>query len=102
MATHAQPFKTNSAQSSVSATAAYGNLPATGFVRLADLRPIIPISDSTLWRRVRAGTFPAPIKLSERVTAWRAEEVRAWLDVQGKPSKSDSIPPAPSIAGEAP
>lgn len=65
------------------ANANYGALPATGFVRLSDLRPIIPFSDSTLWRRVRAGTFPAPVKLSERVTAWRAEAIKGWLDEQG-------------------
>ncbi|WP_199102453.1 AlpA family transcriptional regulator [Aquitalea sp. ASV11] len=64
--------------------ATYGALPATGFVRLADLRQIIPFSDSTVWRRVRQGTFPAPVKLSERVTAWRAEAIRQWLDEQGQ------------------
>ena len=36
----------------------------------------------TLWRRVKAGTFPKPVKLSERVTAWRVEDVRQWLDAQ--------------------
>lgn len=60
----------------------YGALPVTGYVRISDLRPILPFSDSTIWRRVRAGTFPAPVKLSERVTAWRAEDVREWLDSQ--------------------
>lgn len=64
--------------------ATYGALPATGFVRLSDLRTIIPLSDSTIWRRVRQGTFPAPVKLSERVTAWRCESIRQWLDAQGK------------------
>lgn len=66
------------------ANTTYGALPVTGFVRLSDLRPIIPFSDSTLWRRVRLGTFPAPVKLSERVTCWRAEAVRQWLDEQGQ------------------
>lgn len=70
------------AQAGILAT--YGALPATGFVRLSALRPIIPFSDSTLWRRVREGTFPAPVKLSERVTCWRAEAVRQWLDEQGQ------------------
>lgn len=65
-------------------TATYGALPATGYIRLSDLRTIIPFSDSTIWRRVRAGTFPAPVKLSERVTAWRAEAIRQWLDEQGQ------------------
>lgn len=66
------------------ALATYGALPVTGYVRISDLRPILPFSDSTIWRRVRAGTFPAPVKLSERVTAWKAEDVRQWLQEQGK------------------
>lgn len=64
--------------------AAYGALPATGFVRLADLRPVIGLSDSSIWRRVKARTFPQPLKLSERVTVWRVEAIRQWLDEQGQ------------------
>lgn len=62
----------------------YGALPATGFIRLTDLRPIVGFSDSTLWRRVRAGSFPQPIRLSVRCTAWRVEEIRAWIAAQGQ------------------
>ncbi|MCB5195512.1 helix-turn-helix transcriptional regulator [Deefgea salmonis] len=62
---------------------AYGALPATGFIRQRELLEIIPFSASTLWRRVRMATFPAPTKLSERVTAWQCEAVRQWLDEQG-------------------
>jgi predicted DNA-binding transcriptional regulator AlpA len=58
-----------------------GKLPATGFIRQSQLIPvIIPFSSSTLWRKVKAGTFPAPVKLSERVTAWPVESVRAWMN----------------------
>lgn len=39
-------------------------------------------SSATLWRPVKAGTLPRPVKLSERVTAWRVEDVRQWLDAQ--------------------
>ena len=39
----------------------------------------IPFSAATLWRKVKAGTFPKPVKLSERVTAWTSESVRIWL-----------------------
>ncbi|QBJ79586.1 AlpA family transcriptional regulator [Aquitalea sp. USM4] len=59
--------------------APYGALPATGFVRLADLRQIIPLSDSSIWRRVKTGTFPKPLKLSERVTAWNVVDIRKFL-----------------------
>jgi predicted DNA-binding transcriptional regulator AlpA len=56
------------------------SLPDTGYLRQKQLVPdIIPFSASTLWRHVRAKTFPAPVKLSAGVTAWRVEDVRAWM-----------------------
>lgn len=59
-------------------------LPATGYVRQSQLIPhIIPFSATTLWRKVKAGDFPKPVKLSQRVTAWRAEDVRAWMEKFG-------------------
>ena len=42
----------------------------------------LPFSAPTLWRKVAAGTFPKPIKLSERVTCWKVSEVRAWMTAQ--------------------
>ena len=35
-------------------------------------------SPATTWRRVKAGTFPAPISLSPRMTRWRLSDVEAW------------------------
>ena len=58
-------------------------LPETGFLRQPQVLVFIPISRSTLWRRIQAGTFPGPVKLSARVTAWRAEDVRRWIAEQG-------------------
>lgn len=51
------------------------------YVRQSQLIPgVLPFSVATLWRKVKNGTFPQPVKLSERITAWRAEEVRQWLE----------------------
>ncbi len=58
-------------------------LPETGFLRLTQLLTFIPVSKSTLWRRINDGSFPAPIKLSERVTVWRVEDVRRWIQKFG-------------------
>ena len=58
-------------------------LPETGFLRQPQVLVFVPISRSTLWRRIQAGTFPVPVKLSARVTAWRAEDVRRWIAEQG-------------------
>ena len=66
-------------------------LPDSAFVREAQLvqsprRPEVPVplpfSAPTLWRKVKAGTFPAPCKLSLRVTAWNVGSVRAWIQAQ--------------------
>lgn len=54
-------------------------LPATGFVRQRLLLRFVPFSKSTLWRRVKAGDFPAPVKLSTGITAWKVEDVRSWI-----------------------
>lgn len=57
-----------------------GSLPATGYIRQSQLIPVIfPFSSATLWRKVKAGTFPKPVKLGPRITAWRVEDIRAKL-----------------------
>jgi prophage regulatory protein len=40
----------------------------------------IPIGHAAWWRGVKEGRFPAPVKLGPRVTAWRAEDIRALID----------------------
>ena len=66
-------------------------LPNSAFIREAQLvqspkRPDtpapLPFSAPTLWRKVKAGTFPKPTKLSQRVTAFNVGEVRAWMLAQ--------------------
>lgn len=51
------------------------------YLRQAQLIPnLLPFSQATLWRKVKDGTFPAPVKLSIRITAWRKSDVDDWLD----------------------
>lgn len=60
-----------------------GAIPETGFLRQSQLIPVLlPFSVPTLWRKVKDGTFPRPVKLGPRITAWRAEDVRAWIEAQ--------------------
>jgi prophage regulatory protein len=57
-----------------------GKLPDAGYVRQSQLIPaIVPFSSATLWRKVKNGTFPKPVKLSVGVTAWDASAVREYL-----------------------
>ncbi len=55
-------------------------LPETGFLRLSDVLKVFPVSKSTWWAGIKAGKYPAGIKLSERVTAWRAEDIRSLIN----------------------
>jgi prophage regulatory protein len=54
-------------------------------VRLKDILPMLPFSAATLWRRVKDRTFPAPMKISPGVTAWRRDAVEAWVAEQIAP-----------------
>ena len=60
-------------------------LPDTGFLRIKEVLALIPVGRSTLWARVKAGTFPKPIKLGTRTTAWKAEDIREFIHKVGSP-----------------
>lgn len=63
----------------------FDTLPDSAMIRQKNLVDgILPFGQATLWRKVKAGTFPKPVRLSDgRITAWRVGEVRAWLESQG-------------------
>lgn len=68
-------------------------LPQTGFLKIRTIigdrnanppiPAIIPVSRSTFWSGVKSGRFPAPVKLGERCTAWRVEDIRAYIESVG-------------------
>jgi prophage regulatory protein len=62
-----------------------GALPETGYVCQSQLVPaIFPFSSATLWRKVKAGTFPRPVKLGPRITAWRVEDIHNLIERLGR------------------
>lgn len=71
-------------------------LPSTGFLRLdrilgckkANIPPIIPVSRTTWWHGVKTGKYPKPVKLGQRTTAWRVEDIRALVDSLGKQERA--------------
>lgn len=74
--------KTNPAHNPVKSM---GDLPDEALVRQASLVStpkrvgLLGVSSATLWRWVKDGVFPKPMKLSANVTAWRMGDVREWL-----------------------
>ncbi len=55
-------------------------LPNAGFVRLADVLKVIPVSKTTWWKGIQTGRFPKPVKLSERTTAWHVADIRSLIE----------------------
>jgi hypothetical protein len=38
----------------------------------------LPVSCATIWRWVKLGSFPKPVRLGPQTTAWRMEDVERW------------------------
>jgi prophage regulatory protein len=66
----------------------FDELADSGYIRESQLvrnpkhpeRPApLPFGSSTLWRRIKDGTFPKPVKLSAMVTAWKVGDVKGWM-----------------------
>jgi prophage regulatory protein len=51
-------------------------LPLVGLLRVNQVLRLVPVSLSSWWAGVKAGRYPKPLKLSERVTCWRASDIR--------------------------
>jgi prophage regulatory protein len=73
----------------------FTRLPDDALIRLCTLLAwgLIPFSASTLWRKVRQGAFPSPIRVSSQITAWRVGDVRAWLR---EPGQYSAVPQGPA------
>ena len=58
------------------------------------------LSRTSLWRRVRAGTFPAPIELGPNAIGWPASVITAWLENRPRRSYGAVTPyePAEGVA----
>ena len=59
-------------------------LPETGFLRIwhivgnkkTNTPALIPVSRTTFLNGVKSGKYPKPVKLGQRTTAWRVEDIR--------------------------
>ena len=71
-------------------------LPETGYLRIwqiigskklnPPIPPIIPVGKSTWWQGVKDGRFPKPVKLGERTSAWRVEDIRNLIESYQTPN----------------
>ena len=48
-------------------------------VRLKEVAEITGLSNSTIRRRIKDGSFPAGFKLGPRARGWRLSEIEEWM-----------------------
>jgi prophage regulatory protein len=69
----------------------FATLPETGFLRIWHIvgnkknntPALIPVSRTTFLNGVKSGKYPKPVKLGQRTTAWRVEDIRKLIEKLG-------------------
>ena len=56
------------------------------------------LSRVTIWRRVRAGTFPAPTELGANSIGWPESSIAEWLESRPRRTYGADNAPAPEAA----
>lgn len=49
-----------------------------GYLRAKAVCTKYSMSNASLWRKSKIGSFPKPVKLSAGITAWRIDDLLAW------------------------
>ena len=47
--------------------------------RLADVIGIVGLSRSTIYKKIKEGSFPAPVKLGVKPSVWKSSDIEAWI-----------------------
>lgn len=71
-------------------------------LRLETVERLVGLRTSAIYWRVKAGTFPSPVKLSPRCVRWRAGVVREWIAQQVARSEQEQRDKRPADRGAQP
>ncbi len=50
------------------------------FINTSEVAKLVPFSRSTLYKFIKQGKFPQPIKLGERIHLWNKADVTKWIN----------------------
>jgi prophage regulatory protein len=53
---------------------------AKQFLRLPEVELKTGCPRSSIYRYIKAGTFPSPVKIGPRASAWDSEMIENWMD----------------------
>lgn len=61
------------------------------FVRLPELLEQLAAGKTTLYARIKQGTFPPPVKFGERVSAWLEHEVNTVVNAYMRSATKEDL-----------
>jgi prophage regulatory protein len=71
------------------------------FIRTRAVLEMIGVGRTTLWEMVRDGSFPRPVRITERIAAYELAAVEEWMRLRTQgltwPPKPDTQPDAPAM-----
>ena len=59
-------------------------------LRRREVERLTLLSKASIYRLMRLGTFPMPLKLGQRAVAWRADEIHEWI--ASRPRATGDVP----------
>jgi prophage regulatory protein len=60
----------------------------TAILRLPEVKYRTGLSRSTIYLRIKEGSFPTPISLGDRAVGWIESEIQYWLEQQIEKSRN--------------
>lgn len=52
----------------------------TQLLRMPDVRRVVGLSRTEIYRRMKDGRFPKPVPLGTSAIAWSSAELQAWIE----------------------
>jgi prophage regulatory protein len=62
-----------------------------GVFRLPRVRKFSGLSTTAIYAGAAKGTFPRPIKIGKRASAWLVEDLEEWLSHQASEARSNRV-----------
>lgn len=50
--------------------------------RMPEVKAFVRLSEPTIWRQIKQGSFPQPIRIGAKSVAWLEEELLQWVRLQ--------------------
>lgn len=73
----------NLSEAAALSVAQFDTLPDSAIIRDRGVAAVLGISRNSVWRWVREGRLPHPVKIGARTTGWKVGDVRAFLAAKG-------------------